>query len=76
MVLIAFLGTVIYLFGSDTTILASSATGTDLFVHIRYMMYTTINVKSRNIRVRRLCSSFLHLYIGRGGRGGVMGASD
>ncbi len=27
---------------SDTTILASSATGTDLFVHIRYMMYTTI----------------------------------
>lgn len=26
---------------SDTTILASSATGTDLFVHIRYMMYTT-----------------------------------
>ena len=62
--LIAFLGTVIYLFG------------TDLFVHIRYMMYTTINVKSRNIRVRRLCSSFLHLYIGRGGRGGMMGASD
>ena len=27
---------------SDTTILASSATGTDLFEHIRYMMYTTI----------------------------------
>ena len=27
---------------SDTTILASSATGTDLFVHIRYMMYTTM----------------------------------
>ena len=27
---------------SDTTILASSSTGTDLFVHIRYMMYTTI----------------------------------
>ena len=27
---------------SDTTILASSATGTDLFVHIRYMMLTTI----------------------------------
>ena len=27
---------------SDTTILASSATGTDLFVHIRYMMYTTV----------------------------------
>lgn len=27
---------------SDTTILASSATGTDLFVHIRYMMFTTI----------------------------------
>jgi NhaC family Na+:H+ antiporter len=26
----------------DTTILASSATGTDLFVHIRYMMYTTV----------------------------------
>lgn len=26
---------------SDTTILASSATGTDLFVHIRYMMLTT-----------------------------------
>ncbi|MDE5998915.1 MAG: hypothetical protein K2H04_02415 [Bacteroidaceae bacterium] len=25
---------------SDTTILASSSTGTDLFVHIRYMMYT------------------------------------
>ncbi len=27
---------------SDTTILASSATNTDLFVHIRYMMLTTI----------------------------------
>jgi NhaC family Na+:H+ antiporter len=27
---------------SDTTILASSATDTDLFVHIRYMMYTTV----------------------------------
>ena len=27
---------------SDTTILASSATGTDLFVHIRYMLLTTI----------------------------------
>ena len=27
---------------SDTTILASSATGTDLFVHIRYMMLTTM----------------------------------
>lgn len=27
---------------SDTTILASSATGTDIFVHIRYMMLTTI----------------------------------
>lgn len=27
---------------SDTTILASSATGTDLFTHIRYMMLTTI----------------------------------
>ena len=27
---------------SDTTILASSVTGTDLFEHIRYMMYTTI----------------------------------
>ena len=27
---------------SDTTILASSATGTDLFTHIRYMMYTTM----------------------------------
>ena len=27
---------------SDTTILASSATGTDLFEHIRYMMLTTI----------------------------------
>lgn len=26
---------------SDTTILASSSTGTDLFVHIRYMMLTT-----------------------------------
>ena len=26
---------------SDTTILASSSTGTDLFVHIRYMVYTT-----------------------------------
>ncbi len=26
---------------SDTTILASSATGTDLFTHIRYMMFTT-----------------------------------
>lgn len=26
---------------SDTTILASSATGTDLFTHIRYMTYTT-----------------------------------
>ncbi len=27
---------------SDTTILASSTTGTDLFVHIRYMMFTTM----------------------------------
>ena len=27
---------------SDTTILASSSTGTDLFVHIRYMLLTTI----------------------------------
>ena len=27
---------------SDTTILASSATGTDLFAHIRYMLYTTV----------------------------------
>ena len=27
---------------SDTTILASSATGTDLFVHIRSMVYTTV----------------------------------
>jgi NhaC family Na+:H+ antiporter len=27
---------------SDTTILASSSTGTDLFVHIRYMMLTTM----------------------------------
>ena len=27
---------------SDTTILASSSTGTDLFVHIRYMMFTTV----------------------------------
>lgn len=27
---------------SDTTILASSVTGTDLFKHIRYMMYTTV----------------------------------
>ena len=27
---------------SDTTILASSVTRTDLFVHIRYMMYTTM----------------------------------
>ena len=27
---------------SDTTILASSATGTDLFTHIRYMMLTTV----------------------------------
>ena len=27
---------------SDTTILASSSTNTDLFVHIRYMFYTTI----------------------------------
>ena len=27
---------------SDTTILASSTTGTDLFTHIRYMMFTTV----------------------------------
>ena len=27
---------------SDTTILASSATGTDLFVHIKYMLFTTV----------------------------------
>ena len=27
---------------SDTTILASSSAGVDIFVHIRYMMYTTI----------------------------------
>lgn len=27
---------------SDTTVLASSVSGADLFVHIRYMMYTTV----------------------------------
>lgn len=27
---------------SDTTVLASSVAGTDLFTHIRYMMYTTV----------------------------------
>ncbi len=40
---------------SDTTILASSATGTDLFTHIRYMTYTTTPAFSLTL-VIFLCS--------------------
>lgn len=49
---------------SDTTILASSVTGTDLFVHIRYMMYTTIPTF--------LITILIFLFAGLGRRGDVV----
>ncbi len=48
---------------SDTTILASSATGTDLFAHIRYMMYTTVPTF--------LITILIFLFAGQGGGEGV-----
>ena len=48
---------------SDTTILASSSTGTDLFVHIRYMMYTTIPTF--------LITILIFLFAGQGNGGDV-----
>ena len=44
---------------SDTTILASSATGTDLFVHIRYMFLTTIPSMSLALAVFAVAGFFL-----------------
>ena len=44
---------------SDTTILASSATGTDLFVHIRYMFITTIPSMSLALAVFAVAGFFL-----------------
>ena len=48
---------------SDTTILASSATGTDLFAHIQYMMYTTVPTF--------LITILIFLFAGQGGGEGV-----
>lgn len=48
---------------SDTTILASSSTGTDLFEHIRYMMFTTIPTF--------LITLVIFFVAGIGGSGGV-----
>lgn len=48
---------------SDTTILASSSTGTDLFEHIRYMMFTTIPTF--------LITLVIFFVTGIGGSGGV-----
>lgn len=48
---------------SDTTILASSSTGTDLFAHIRYMMYTTVPTF--------LITILIFLFAGQGGGEGV-----
>ncbi|MCQ2212177.1 MAG: Na+/H+ antiporter NhaC [Bacteroidaceae bacterium] len=42
---------------SDTTILAASMAGTDLFTHIRYMMYTTVPTISITLIIF-LCAGF------------------
>ena len=44
---------------SDTTILASSATGTDLFVHIRYMLLTTVPSMILTLLILVLAGFFL-----------------
>ena len=44
---------------SDTTILASSATGTDLFVHIKYMLITTIPSMTLTLAVFLVAGFFL-----------------
>ena len=44
---------------SDTTILASSATGTDLFVHIRYMLLTTIPSMTLTLAIFLVAGFFL-----------------
>ena len=44
---------------SDTTILASSSTGTDLFVHIRYMLFTTIPSMTLTLVVFLMAGFFL-----------------
>ena len=44
---------------SDTTILASSATGTDLFVHIRYMLFTTVPSMTLTLIVFLVAGFFL-----------------
>ena len=44
---------------SDTTILASSSTGTDLFVHIRYMLFTTIPSMTLALTVFLVAGFFL-----------------
>ena len=44
---------------SDTTILASSATGTDLFVHIRYMLFTTIPSMTLTLAIFLVAGFFL-----------------
>jgi NhaC family Na+:H+ antiporter len=44
---------------SDTTILASSSTGTDLFVHIRYMLFTTIPSMTLTLIIFLVAGSFL-----------------
>ncbi len=53
---------------SDTTILASSATGTDLFAHIRYMMLTTIPTF--------LIAILIFLFAGQGGEGVELHVSE
>ena len=53
---------------SDTTILASSATGTDLFAHIRYMMLTTIPTF--------LITILIFLFAGQGGEGVELHVSE
>ena len=45
---------------SDTTILASSSTGTDLFVHIRYMLFTTVPSMTLALIVF-LAAGFFHI---------------
>ena len=44
---------------SDTTILASSATGTDLFVHIKYMLFTTIPSMTLTLMIFLVAGFFL-----------------
>ena len=44
---------------SDTTILASSATGTDLFVHIKYMLFTTIPSMTLTLTIFLVAGFFL-----------------